>query len=164
MAMTVEIVLTLAGADSGPYSLYSNDDGFITPFETNVPKASLESGYTSILVPDGTTTIRVQSEGPLCTNFIDLVISGTTTTTTTAPPTTTTTSTTEALVSYQVTTFLCTDCGTSVGVAYIDNSVPLSGWVSLTSGFVGLIGGETTVFPDDTVNAGPFIDCPSACL
>jgi len=96
MAKSVLITLTLAGADTGPFSLYSNDDGYITPFETGVGKIDLTSGYTSVVVPDAATIIRVQSEGPLCTNYVDLIIGDipTTTTTTTGEPTTTTTSTT----------------------------------------------------------------------
>lgn len=90
MAMTVLITLTTAGADTGPFDLYSNVDGYVTPFETGVAKIDLVSGYTSILVPDSTTIIRVQSTA-LCTNYVDLPIGGTTTTTTstttTPPPT-----------------------------------------------------------------------------
>lgn len=95
--MTVLILLTTAGAGTGPFNLLSNVDGFTTPFETGVAKVSLTTppGYTSALVPNGTTTIRVQSTGA-CTNFIDIVIGATpptTTTTTTVAPTTTTTTT-----------------------------------------------------------------------
>lgn len=95
--MTVLIYLTTAGAGTGPFNLYSNVDGYVTPFETGVPKVSLTTlpGYTTALVPNGTTTIRVQSTGS-CTNFIDIVIGATpptTTTTTTASGTTTTTTT-----------------------------------------------------------------------
>lgn len=93
MAQTVVITLTTAGADTGPFDLYSNVDGFAVPFEENVPKGDLEIGYISFLVPDAATTIRVQSDNPLCDNFIDLALSGTTTTSTTAAPTTTTTTT-----------------------------------------------------------------------
>ena len=39
--MTVLITLTLAGADTGPFDLYSDLDGYITPFETGVSKAAL---------------------------------------------------------------------------------------------------------------------------
>lgn len=96
MAQTVLITLTLAGADTGPFDLYSDADGYVAPFETGVAKASLVSGYTSVLVPDLATIIRVQSTSVLCENYVDLPISGlTTTTTTTAEPTTTTTTTTE---------------------------------------------------------------------
>lgn len=92
--MIVTITLTTAGADTGPFNLYSDVDGFISAFETGVSKASLLAGYTSSLVPNGTTTIRVMSASALCTNYIDIVISGecpTTTSTTTISPTTTTT-------------------------------------------------------------------------
>jgi hypothetical protein len=85
MPQTVLITLTVAGADTGPFDLYSDADGYVTPFENDVPKASLVSGYTSSLVPDLATIVRVQSDG-LCINYIDLTIVTTTTTTTTAAP------------------------------------------------------------------------------
>lgn len=91
--MTVLITLTIAGADSGPFDLYSNIDGFTSAFETGVSKASLLAGYASALVPDYTTTIRIKSSG-VCLNYIDVVLESTTTTTTTiVGPTTTTTTT-----------------------------------------------------------------------
>lgn len=82
--MTVLITLTVAGTDSGPFNLYSNIDGFTSPFETGVSKASLLAGYSSALVPDYTTVIRVLSTGD-CTNYIDIILD--------APPTTTSTTT-----------------------------------------------------------------------
>lgn len=85
MAQTVLITLTTAGANTGPFDLYSDADGYVTPFENNVPKASLVSGYTSTVVPDLATIIRVQSDGE-CVNYIDLTIVATTTTTTTSAP------------------------------------------------------------------------------
>ena len=85
MAQTVLITLTTAGANTGPFDLYSDADGYVTPFENDVPKASLVSGYTSTLVPDLATIVRVKSDAA-CTNFIDLTIVTTTTTTTTAAP------------------------------------------------------------------------------
>jgi hypothetical protein len=91
MAQTVLITLTTAGADTGPFNLYSDADGYVAAFETGVAKASLVSGYTSILVPDGASIIRVKSVSALCTNYIDIPISGITTTTTSSSSTTTTT-------------------------------------------------------------------------
>ena len=91
--MTVLITLTTAGADSGPFNLYSNLDGFVSAFETGVSKASLLAGYSSALVPDYTTTIRVKSDG-VCVNYVDILLESTTTTTTTGIGPTTTTSTT----------------------------------------------------------------------
>ena len=88
--MTVLITLTVAGADSGPFNLYSNTDGFVAAFETGVSKSALLAGYSSALVPDYTTTIRVKSNG-ICVNYVDIVLENTTTTTTTVAPTTTTT-------------------------------------------------------------------------
>lgn len=82
MAQTVLITLTTAGADTGPFSLYSDADGYVSAFETSVAKSSLVAGYTSNLVPDLATIVRVQSTN-LCTNYVDLTITGTTTTTTT---------------------------------------------------------------------------------
>jgi hypothetical protein len=91
--MTVLITLTIAGSDTGPFDLYSDVDGFVVPFENNVPKASLVSGYTSSLVPNGTIVIRVKSDS-VCTNYIDLIVGGTTTTTTSTSTSTSTSTTT----------------------------------------------------------------------
>ena len=88
--MTVLITLTIAGTDSGPFNLYSNLDGYVSAFETSIPKSSLVAGYSSFLVPDSTTTIRVKSVG-VCTNYIDLSVATTTTTTTSSSSTTSTT-------------------------------------------------------------------------
>lgn len=79
--MTVLLTLTTAGADSGPFNLYSNVDGFTSAFETGVAKASLEAGYASSVVPDYTTVVRILSTGT-CTNYVDIVLSEITTTTT----------------------------------------------------------------------------------
>lgn len=91
--MTVTITLTTAGTDTGPFNLYSDIDGFVSAFETGVSKAALLAGYTSTLVPNGTTIIRVMSANELCTNFIDITIGAPCTTTTTSSTSTTTTST-----------------------------------------------------------------------
>jgi hypothetical protein len=85
MAQTVLITLTTAGADTGPFDLFSDADSYVTPFENNVLKSALVSGYTSSSVPDLATIIRVKSDS-VCTNYIDLSIITTTTTTTTSAP------------------------------------------------------------------------------
>lgn len=92
--MNVLITLTTAGADTGPFNLYSNVDNYTTAFETNISRGILEAGYTSLYVPSGTTSIRVKSVG-VCTNYVDIGINvpTTTTTSTTAAPTTTSTTT-----------------------------------------------------------------------
>lgn len=98
MAQTVLITLTTAGADTGPFDLFSDADGYAVAFENDVPKASLVSGYTSTLVPDLATIIRVKSDGT-CTNYINLPIVTTTTTTSTSSTTTTSTTSTTTTTS-----------------------------------------------------------------
>jgi len=97
--MTVLITLTLAGADTGPFDLFSNLDAYTSAFETGVPKASLLAGYPSALVPDYTTIIRVRSVGD-CTNYIDIPLYSLTTSTS-STSSTTTTSTTIANTCYE---------------------------------------------------------------
>lgn len=106
--MTVLITLTTAGSDSGPFNLYSNLDGFVSAFATGVSKSALLAGYSSSVVPDYTTTIRVMSLGN-CTNYIDIVLSTltTTTTSTTSTSSTTTTTTTVAPTTTTTTTIAC---------------------------------------------------------
>lgn len=108
MALTVLITLTSAGSDTGPFNLYSDVDGYITPFESAITKATLLAGYTSTVVPDGTTIIRVKSVSFLCTNYVDLPVAGTSTTTTTTPP------------------FSCADCR---NWQYVGESIPVEGGV-----------------------------------
>ena len=80
--MTILITLTTIGTDCSLFDIYSNLDGFISAFETDIPKASLSAGFSSANVPDGTTIIRVKAKG-VCTNYIDINLSNITTTTTT---------------------------------------------------------------------------------
>ena len=84
--MDILITLTTAGTDTGPFNLYSDVDGYTTPFVTGVSKSALLAGYGTSLAPVGTTIVRVKSTG-LCTNYIDitLVFPTTTTTTSTCP-------------------------------------------------------------------------------
>jgi len=102
--MTVLITLTAAGTDTGPFSLFSNTDGYTLPFATGISKATLLGGYSSTAVPDGTTTIRIKSAG-VCVNSIDVgVVVPTTTTTTTAGTTTTTTTATPSFYEFGMST------------------------------------------------------------
>lgn len=80
--MIIYILLTTAGADTGPFNLYSDVDGYISAFETGVSKAALLAGYTSFVAPPGTTIVRVKSDG-VCTSQVDINVTQCTTTTTT---------------------------------------------------------------------------------
>ena len=91
--MTVLITLTTIGTDCSLFDIYSNIDGFLSAFETDVPKVSLSAGFSSANVPENTTIIRVKAKG-LCSNYIDINLSNITTTTTTSFSSTTTTTTT----------------------------------------------------------------------
>lgn len=81
--MTITITLSAAGVDTGPFSLFSDVDGYTTAFVTGVSRTSLLAGYTTTLAPVGTTIVRVQSNG-FCTNYIDITLTLPTTTTTTS--------------------------------------------------------------------------------
>lgn len=74
MAFSAIITLTgTVGTDVGPFNLYSDVDTYATPFETGVSRADLISGYTSNIVPTGTTIVRVKSTGS-CTNYLDIEV------------------------------------------------------------------------------------------
>jgi hypothetical protein len=72
MAFSAVITLTgTVGADAGPFNLYSNTDSYVTAFATGISKADLLAGYTSNVVPDLTSVVRVTSTGT-CTNHVDI--------------------------------------------------------------------------------------------
>lgn len=113
--MTVLITLTIAGADTGPFDLYSDADGFVSPFESGISKAALQAGYLSTLVPNTATIIRVKSKG-VCTNYIDIVIGATTTTTTSSSTSTTTTTSTSSTTTTTTTSVPPTTTTTTTSV------------------------------------------------
>lgn len=94
--MTVLVTLSLAGTDVGPFTLYSNADGYTNAIATGVSRAALLAGYNLTGVPDTATIVRAQSTGT-CTNFLDMYLTGGTTTTTSSTSSTTSTSTTPAV-------------------------------------------------------------------
>lgn len=72
--MVVTIKLTTAGSETGPFNLYSDVDGFVTVFESNVSKSKLLAGYTTNLAPDNTKIVRVCSIAN-CKNCVDIKVS-----------------------------------------------------------------------------------------
>lgn len=106
--MTIIITFSSIGADAGPFNLYSNVDGYASPFAIGVTKIQLLTGYSSDVVPDGTTIVRAKSTG-VCTNYVDLVV-------TVIPTTTTTSSTTIAPTTTTSTTLLTTTTTSTTGV------------------------------------------------
>jgi len=112
--MIVFLQLTTAGVDSGPFDLYSNLDGYDTPFEENVSRDLLVAGY-STTVPDNAITVRITSKED-CISSVDITLrdvecnlegytgeittttsTSTSSTTSTSTSSTTTTTTTSAL-------------------------------------------------------------------
>jgi hypothetical protein len=59
MAQVVIIKLSSAGSDVSNFDIYSDADGFTTPFMEDISKDVLLAGFTSSVVPDGATQIRV---------------------------------------------------------------------------------------------------------
>lgn len=138
--MTVLITLPIAGPSTGPFSLYSNVDGYTTPFEIQVPKPLLVAGYTSVSVPAGTTIIQVRSLGT-CTNSINLPINllGTSTTTTSTSTTTaptTTTTTVPTTTSSTTTSTSTTTVPTTTTSSTTTTTVPILECVELTNNIV----------------------------
>lgn len=70
--MTIQITLSVLGNETGPFDLYSDVDNFITPFITNVPRASFLSTY-EVEAPDETTIVKIINLNPLCTGNVDIV-------------------------------------------------------------------------------------------
>lgn len=75
MSQTVIITIAAAGTDTGPFNIFSNLD-YVTPFATGIAKSALLAGYTSTVVPDGATSVRVKSNSASCTNYVDMSITG----------------------------------------------------------------------------------------
>jgi hypothetical protein len=156
MAFSAVITLTTAGADTGPFNLYSDIDGFVTPFETGVGKAALEAGYLSTLVPDGTSIVRVKSTSLFCTNYINLAL-----------PTTTTTTTTTAIPE----TVSIDACGSQQAdpsgniVIYVYASVPvattLTVGVTWTSSDTSTVSGTVTILAGETCGTTTLVVDPN---
>jgi uncharacterized protein (TIGR02145 family) len=123
--MILIITLTTAGTDTGPFNLYSNVDGYISAFEVGVLKIDLVAGYTSYVVPNGTTMVRIMSAGA-CINYIDL------------PAMTTTTTTTCSLPDVTIDSQIWTGCNLSVTTYRNGDPIPEvtdpTAWVALTTG------------------------------
>lgn len=161
--MTVLITLVLPiGGDAGPFNLYSNTDGYVTPFATNISASALIAGYIAINVPEGTTTIRVQSVG-VCTNFVNVQVnvlptttttssSSTTSTSTTAGPTTTTTSSSSTSTSTSTSTSSTTTTTTTCACVNFDVVI---GPIDIAESIVDVqyvnCAGDTTTTSSDVV-------------
>lgn len=75
MSYNAEITITQFGSEVGPFNLFSDVDNYVVPFETSIPLSALTAGYFTPNVPDGTTQIKIQSNGS-CVNFIIIPVQG----------------------------------------------------------------------------------------
>jgi hypothetical protein len=171
MAQTALITLTTAGADTGPFDLYSDIDGYSVPFETGVSKASLVAGYTSTLIPNGATIVRVKSDNVLCTNYIDLYLVPTTTTTTSSTSTTSTSSTTTTTTTAAPLTVTIDACGSQQAdpsgnvLIYAYASFPvattLTVGVTWTASDTSTISGTVTILAGETCGTTTLVADPN---
>ncbi len=82
--MKTILIQIQASLDNTTFDIYTDSDSYTTPIHYNITKSELESGYTSNIVPDSATTIKISSNSIICPDqFILLPITTTTTTTTT---------------------------------------------------------------------------------
>lgn len=66
----IVLIKSIIYLDSELVNLFSDTDGYSTPFETAIPKSSIIEGITSLYVPDGTNIIRIMEDG-LPSNYVD---------------------------------------------------------------------------------------------
>lgn len=115
--MNVYIQLTSAGTATGNFDLYSDVDGYITAFETNISRNKLLNGYTSTLVPSGTTIIQVVSGGSCNVSVYITIVPIPPTTTSTTSTTTSTTSTSTTSTTSTTTSTSSTTSTTTTGTS-----------------------------------------------
>jgi len=70
--MTGVITISTIGTDSGPFNIYSDVDGYVSPFALNISRAELLTGYITNSIPDGTQQVRVVSTGT-CLNSLNII-------------------------------------------------------------------------------------------
>lgn len=146
--MTVELILTIAGTDTGPFNLYSDVDSFSTAFEVGVTKAALLAGYSTSLVPNYTGTIRIMSVNSACNNYVDVTLSTTTTTTTAIP--------TGTCMGYTVTA----TSHFSIAVSYIDCNSEFQDITIAGHDVINLCAIQDTVFVNGPASIVMTTPCP----
>lgn len=115
--MTGIIQILNIGINADNFLLYSDVDGYLSAFESNVSRQSLIDGFPSDQIPNGTKIIRALSTTEDCPVQIDITVPTTTTTTTTTIAPTTTTTTTVAPTTTTTTTTVTPTTTTTTTVA-----------------------------------------------
>ena len=55
--------ITIIGTDTGPFNIYTDADGYVSPIATDVLRDELLSGYILSNIPNDATELRVVSVG-----------------------------------------------------------------------------------------------------
>jgi hypothetical protein len=113
--MPQRVFITIGyGSDAGPFDLFTNVDGYTTPFATNVSNAILYAGYLTNSVPDGATIIKLVSKGNCNTvGFFPITGIPTSTSTSTSTSSTSTSSTTSTTTTIPTSTSTSTSTSTT---------------------------------------------------
>jgi len=57
---------SIGGSNTASFDLYSNADNYVLAFETNILSGWLLTGYTSNVVPEAATAIKIVSTSGAC--------------------------------------------------------------------------------------------------
>lgn len=147
MPFEKQIRATVAGADSGPYTIYHTAIGAGNILASGVTRAQLLSGYT-VNIPDGATLVIVQSTG-VCNNSASVPVSPidptptpvpsptpnpTPVPTSTPPPSPTPVPPTLTLGYLKTPNLLTASLNTAIGVDIITTSIYADGYTSSSGG------------------------------
>lgn len=84
--MYITVTCPTLGANTGPFNLYSDVNGYTSAFEVGVQGAQLTAGFFTENAPVGTTIVMVQSTGACASQaFVPIAGVPTTTTSSTLP-------------------------------------------------------------------------------
>ena len=188
MQPEIQISLVIpAGSQAGPFDLFSDVDGYTTPFETNIDASQFVTPGYITTPPVGTDFVRVavSATNKVCRTFITLknicqpttttttssststtttsTSSSTTTTTTTIPPTTTTTTSTSSTTTTTTTTVAPTTTTTTTNAVAtlkwsLQTNTPTEiGTLNLSITVDGVPTIDSTISQFDLFNAGQII-------
>jgi len=73
MALTINVKLTSAGADTNNVELYTDSNGYTIPITTTTTEILTSPFGQTVSVPSNSTICRIQNTGS-CTNYVDITI------------------------------------------------------------------------------------------
>lgn len=156
MSKYVLITLTSVGSSNGnSFNLFSDVDNYAAPFESNVLKSALLTGYTSYVVPDNTLKIKVQSVLGGCglqpQNGISIQAMTPTPTSTVTPTITPTNTVTPTVTVTSTTTVTPTVTPTNTITPTVTSTPTLTPTITPTKTITPTVTSTPTVTPTNTV-------------